>query len=152
MARFAGALYALAITAWAGALWAVGYIAAPVLFRMLDDRMLAGALAGRMFALVAWLGIGCAAYLLVYLSWRHGARAVRTGVFWLVAAMLALTLAGHFGVQPILAQLKAEGWPRAVMESAVRARFAAWHGVASVLYLIQSVLAALLVIAQGRAR
>jgi hypothetical protein len=39
-------------------------------------------------------------------------------VFWIVLLMLALTATGHFGVQPILAQLKADALPRQVMESA----------------------------------
>jgi hypothetical protein len=36
------------------------------------------------------------------------------------------------------------------MESALRDRFVAWHGVSSVVYLIQSLLGLLLVILQGR--
>jgi hypothetical protein len=38
------------------------------------------------------------------------------------------------------------------MESVFRDRFAAWHGVASVLYLIQSVLGILLVWLHARSR
>ena len=40
--------------------------------------------------------------------------------------------------------------PKEVMASVFRDRFAAWHGVASVLYLIQSGLGLLLVGLQGR--
>ncbi|HNN85277.1 MAG TPA: DUF4149 domain-containing protein, partial [Accumulibacter sp.] len=35
--------------------------------------------------------------------------------------------------------------PREVMESVLRNRFATWHGVSSILYLVQSVLGLLLV-------
>jgi hypothetical protein len=73
-------------------------------------------------------------------------------VFWLVLAMLVLALVGHFGIQPVLAQLKAEVWPRSVMESALRDRFAAWHGVAGGLYGLQCLLAAALVLLQERER
>ena len=66
--------------------------------------------------------------------------------------MLALTLAGEFGVQPILASLKDQALPASVMESVFRDRFAAWHGVASVLYLIQSVLGMVLVWLHARTR
>jgi hypothetical protein len=52
--------------------------------------------------------------------------------------MLLLTVAGQFGVQPILAQLKADSLPREVMESALRDRFMVWHGVSSVVYLIRA--------------
>ncbi len=64
--------------------------------------------------------------------------------------MLLLTVAGQFGVQPILAQMKMDSLPREVMESALRDRFAAWHGVSSIVYLIQSLLGLMLVALQGR--
>jgi MFS family permease len=150
--RFAGALYRLCITAWVGGMLAVGYLVAPILFAQLADRALAGNLAGSMFAAIAWVGIACASYLLLYLFALKGWRAVKSGVFWIVLVMLALTLAGHFGVQPILAQLKADALPRQVMESAMRDRFATWHGVSSVLYLVQSLLGVALVLMQDRGR
>lgn len=150
MRRVADSLYLLAITLWVGGLWAIGFIAAPTLFAYLADRTLAGDLAGRMFAVVAWVGIGCAAYLALFVVFRRGWRAFRSSVFWIVVAMALLTVAGHFGIQPLLAELKAEAFPRAVMESVVRERFAAWHGIASGLYLLQSVLGVALVLVQGR--
>ena len=66
--------------------------------------------------------------------------------------MLALTVAGHFGVQPILTQLQADALPRRVMESALRDRFTTWHGVSSALYLLQSLLGIALVILQERGK
>jgi hypothetical protein len=64
--------------------------------------------------------------------------------------MLVLTLLSQFGIQPLLAQLKADALPREVMESVLRNRFATWHGVSSILYLVQSVLGLLLVVGAGR--
>ena len=58
--------------------------------------------------------------------------------------MLALTAVSQFGLQPWLAQLKAQALPREVMESVLRDRFATWHGISSILYLLQSVLGLLL--------
>ena len=150
MHRFAEHLYSVFISLWVGALWAIGYLAAPTLFRVLGDRALAGRVAGEMFTYVGWLGIVVAAYLLVFLALRKNGAAFRSSVFWLVFLMLLLAVAGQFGVQPILAQLKADSLPREVMESALRDRFMVWHGVSSVVYLIQSVLGILLVILQGR--
>ena len=66
--------------------------------------------------------------------------------------MLLLTLAGHFGIQPILVELKAQALPREVMQSVMRDRFAAWHGVSSILYLIVSALGAALVLVQERGK
>ena len=150
--RLSESLYALAVTLWVGGLWAIGFMAAPALFASLKDRVLAGEVAGNLFGLIAWVGIACAAYLMAYLAVRRGRSVIRSGAFWLVLAMLALTLVGHFGIQPILAQLKAQAWPNSVMESAVRSRFAAWHGVAGGLYVLQSLLGAVLVLLQGRER
>lgn len=150
--RFWSALYSLCITAWVGGLLAVGYLAAPILFAQLSDRMLAGSLAGAMFSAIAWVGIACGVYLLLFVMALRGWRAVKSSVFWIVMLMLGLTLAGHFGVQPILAQLKSDALPRQVMESALRDRFAAWHGVSSVLYLVLSLLGVALVVLQDRGR
>lgn len=150
--RLSESLYALAVTLWVGGLWAIGFMAAPALFASLKDRVLAGEVAGNLFGLIAWVGIACAAYSMAYLSLRRGKSVLRSGAFWLVLAMLVLTLVGHFGIQPILAQLKAQAWPNSVMESAVRSRFAAWHGVAGGLYVLQSLLGAVLVLLQGRER
>ena len=75
---------------------------------------------------------------------------MKQGVFWIAVAMAVLVVAGQFGVQPILAGLKEQALPREVMESVFRDRFATWHGVASILYVIESLLAIGLVIMGGR--
>ncbi|MDP2822660.1 MAG: DUF4149 domain-containing protein [Sulfuritalea sp.] len=152
MRSLAAALYGIAVTAWVGSLLAIGFIAAPLLFARIADRSVAGALAGDMFTITAWVGLACGAYLTLYLALANGWHAFRSGVFWIVLLMLALAAAGHFGVQPILAQLKADALPRQVMESALRDRFTTWHGVSSALYLVQSLLGIALVILQERGK
>lgn len=147
MSRLGHGLFLFAITLWVGGQWAIGYIVAPTLFAKLGAT-LAGTLAGQLFAVMAWVGIGCAAYLLLYLLSQRGAGAFKSSVFWLVLVMLLLTLAGHFGVQPILAQLKLDALPREVMDSLLRDRFATWHGVSSALYLFQSMLGLVLILKQ----
>lgn len=150
MKSLAEGIYAVALTLWIGGLWAIGYIVAPTLFSTLADRALAGSLAGKLFTLIAYVGIGCAAYILLFRLVRFGGACFKHAIFWIALAMLGLTLAGEFGVQPILATLKNQALPKEVMESVFRDRFAAWHGVASVLYLIVSGLGVLLVWLQGR--
>ena len=152
MRRLASALYSIAVAVWAGGLLAIGLIAAPVLFTQLADRSVAGSLAGGMFSITAWVGLGCGTYLILFVMFGKGWRAMQSGVFWIVLLMLALTVAGHFGVQPILAQLQADALPRRVMESALRDRFTTWHGVSSALYLVQSLLGVALVILQERGK
>ncbi len=152
MGRLAEALQSIAVTLWVGAMWGIGYIVAPILFSRLGDRALAGLIAGKLFSLIAWIGIGCAIYLLLFRLLRYGGSTFRQGVFWIVLLMLALVCAGEFGIQPIMAALKEQALPKQVMESVLRDRFAAWHGVSSVLYIIQSLLGAALVVLLGRSK
>ena len=136
----------LAATAWVGGMWSIGYLAAPVLFQTLEDRQLAGALAGKLFTLVANLGIACALYLLAYYFVQLGTRALRQKVVWVIASMLLLTLFGKFGIQPIMADLKVQALPLEVMHSAFAGQFRIWHGVASIIYLVQSLLGIVLIL------
>ena len=145
-ARAAGALARVLVALWVGGMWTVGYIAAPVLFGMLDDRMLAGNVAGRLFTYIAWIGMGVAGYLLVFVAVRQGRAALRDGVFRVTLVMLVLVAAGYFGIQAEMVALKVGVGSMDVMESAARARFAALHAVSSVVYLAQSALGAWLVV------
>lgn len=150
MRKFSEALYLVAITLWVGGLWALGYIAAPVLFASLGDRQLAGVVAGKLFAIIGWVGLGSAAYLIIFLISRQGGRFFKSAVFWLVLLMALMSVASQFGIQPLMAQLKADALPREVMESVLRDRFATWHGVSSILYLLQSLLGLWLVVWSNR--
>lgn len=150
MRKFSEALYLVAIALWVGGLWAIGYLAAPVLFSSLGDRQLAGLVAGKLFALLGWIGLGCAAYLLLFLIIRLGSRFFRSAVFWLVLMMALLVVVSQFGISPLMVQLKAEALPREVMESVLRDRFATWHGISSILYLLQSLLGLWLVVWANR--
>jgi hypothetical protein len=152
MGCIAGALQSVAATLWIGGLWVTGLVVAPLLFSTLPDRALAGLLAGKLFSLMAWIGIGCALCLIVLRLALSGAAAMRRGVLWTVLLLLALTCAGEFGVQPVMAALKAQALPQQVMESVLRDRFATWHGIASGLDLIQSLLGMALVIQLGRGK
>jgi MFS family permease len=152
MRSLASAFYSIAVAVWVGSLLAIGFIAAPVLFTQLADRSLAGSLAGAMFNIMAWLGLVCGTYLILFVMFAKGWRAIQSGVFWIVLLMLGLTIAGHFGVQPILAQLQADALPRRVMESAMRDRFTTWHGVSSALYVAQCLLGIALAILQERGK
>lgn len=152
MRKLLGAVDRIAVALWAGGLWVAGFLVAPLLFRHAPDRQIAGDLAGTIFTAMSFVGLGCATYLLVYRVANDGLRALRQPMFWVVIAMVALVIAGQFGVQPILAGLKEQALPRQVMESVFRDRFATWHGVASILYLVESALAAGLVLLSGKAR
>jgi len=149
MKRFPDLLAAWAITLWVGGLWAVGYLVAPALFYNLDDHMLAGILAGKMFSRIAWAGLVCGSWLLLFRLNRFGGAVLKQGFFWIVLTMLLLTVAQQFGIQPIMQQIKDQAMPKDVMESLFRDRFATWHGISSVVYLIESLLGLALVAKQN---
>ena len=149
MSKISHALALLAATLWVGGIGAMGYLAVPVLFQTLADKQLAGMLAGKLFSVTAYLGIICGVYLLAYYVVQLGSQAFRQKAFWVVGIMLLLTLIGQFGIQPILADLKAQALPMEVMKSALAGSFRTWHGVASIMYLVQSILGVALVIMIG---
>lgn len=131
---------------WVGGTWVTGYLSAPVLFQTLADRQLAGMLAGKMFTWMAYTGIVCAAYLLSYQLHQFGRAAWKQATFIVTLAMLLLVLVAQFGIQPIMAELKAQALPLEVMHSAQAGQFKILHGVSSILYLIQSLLGAVLLV------
>ncbi len=135
----------IVITLWVGALWTTG-LTAYVLFDTLQDKLLAGNLAGKLFTLVSYVGMASAFYLLIQRLLDYGTGALKQSFFWAVFAMLLLVLAGHFGIQPLLAQLKTDALPNDVMQSVFADRFRNWHGIASVAYLLECLLGFVLVL------
>jgi hypothetical protein len=71
---------------------------------------------------------------------------LRETLFIIAAAMLLLTMLTQFGIQPLMADLKAQALPLEVSQSEFAGRFRMWHGVSSILYLLQSLLGAALVV------
>ena len=140
----------LLTTAWVGSLWAVGYLAVPVLFYAQPDRQLAGMLAGQMFALTAYLGMLCGTYLLLHRVSLIGRSVLRNKLFWIVAAMLLISLLLQFGFQPVMNSLKQQALPLDVMHSAFADRFRIMHGLSSIAYLMQSLLGIFLIIKTSR--
>ena len=140
------ALRALLLTAWVGSMWTIGFLVAPTLFGMLDDRTLAGRIAGRLFHVEAWLGLACGVLLLA-LARIDAQWVARRTAAKLVLAMLACVLVGYFGLQPSMEALKQSAAAAGgVMDDATRAQFGMLHGVSSVIYLVQSLLALWLVL------
>lgn len=133
------------ITLWAGALWMTG-ISAYVLFDSLQDKQMAGMLAGKLFTVVSYIGMASGFYLLIQRLVQDGTAALKQAFFWSVFVMLLLVLAGHFGIQPILESLKSQALPADVMQSVFADRFRNWHGIASVAYLVESLLALVMVL------
>ncbi len=143
---FIPALRVLLVTVWAGSLWTVGYLAAPTLFATLADRVMAGTIAGSLFRAEAWLSVACGLLLLPLLLADRGF-ARRTSCIVLVMLMLVCVSVGYFGLQPFMAELRAAAAASGgVMDGALKARFGMLHGIASLIYLAESLLAVALVL------
>lgn len=135
------------LTLWVGSLWAIGYLAAPVLFNVLEDRSTAGTLAGHMFRAVGVITLVVCGLLLLLMAMRDGVRELRRWrglVLWSAAAITAISL---FAVQPAIHDLRAAGLAPGSEQAA---RFGKMHGLSSVLYLVVSVLGLALVAAGPR--
>ena len=124
------------LTLWVGGVWAIGYLAAPTLFAMLDDRHLAGELAGRMFQIIYLVGLACGLMLLTGIVFEQGMRALRNWRSLVLIVMLLLVAVSLFVLQPMIVDIKAQGEIVAGTEQAVR--FGRLHGLASILYLLTS--------------
>lgn len=138
----------LVATLWAGSLWTIGFIVAPTLFATLSDRVLAGNIAGSMFRAEAWLSIACALVLLALLQWGAGALELkrRRLLGALVLSMLVCALLSHFGISPLMAELKAQAQGSSgIMDEAMRSRFGMLHGVSTLIFAVQSLLAGVLI-------
>lgn len=105
---------------------------------ILDDRQLAGKLAGQMFHIVSYVGLVSGIILLLSqlrsfrLHWR----------LWVIVVMLVAVACGEFLLQPMMETLKSQGL---VEGSAVRRQFGILHGVASIIYMLESLLGLILV-------
>lgn len=138
-------LTSIMITFWVGGLWMTG-LTASILFGAIPDSSLAGHVAGQLFSTISYIGLSCGFALLAISFIQQHAVAFKQRYVWIIAAMLLLTVIGQFGIQPLLAKLKADALPNNVMNSAQASSFAAWHGVAGAVYLVECVLGVALVL------
>ena len=133
-------LRVLLVTFWVGSAWTIGYVIAPLLFATLTDRAQAGTLAGLFFKAEAWISLICGVSLLAILlaEREHPTRIVQIK---LVIAMMLCAVIGYFGLQPYMAELRAiAAQSGGIMDDDMRTRFGVLHGVASVIYLLHSLL------------
>ncbi|MDH5300454.1 MAG: DUF4149 domain-containing protein [Gammaproteobacteria bacterium] len=125
----------LLLALWTGSMVGVGYIAAPVLFKTLDDRKLAGMLAGNMFGVIFIAGSVIGLVLLLLLIGRLGRSVFAQWRFWVLLVMWSLAMASLFVVQPMMAELKSQGL---LPGSEAAKQFGMMHGVSSVMYMLTS--------------
>jgi hypothetical protein len=131
---------------WAGSVWAVSYLAAPSAFAVLDSTQ-AGNVVGVMLTRLAWMAMVMAPLLgLVSLRCADLDAQRRRWIVGLAGGMLACSLIVFLGLQPMMAAIREAAGPAGVRASPQWGTFAALHGVSQVLYLLESVLGAVLVL------
>ena len=112
---------------WLGGLAAVGLIGAPTAFAVIPDKMLAAAVASRMFYVMALAAMALGGLLMV-LERAHARPLAASTPFFLVLGGLFFTVLGEFVVVPQLLSAAAAHAASAGM----------WHAVASLVYLLQA--------------
>lgn len=133
-------LAAVLLTLWAGSLWTVCAIAAPVAFAVLQDRHAAGQVAALLFEIETWLG-AAAALVLFACAAVHRPLAARVGPPWLIAATAAAPLVSELVLSPMLAAARAANH---------MGRFGVLHGISAMLFFAAALGALFLVLRFNR--
>ena len=121
------------LTIWVGGMWTVGYVVAPTLFTVLEDRALAGSIAGHLFSVMSYVSLVSGGLLLLSVVMTSGKSVF---VHWrgpLLVGMLLIICIGQFVLQPHMAALRDAG-----LSGVNASAFARLHGISQVLFLIAS--------------
>ena len=122
------------LTIWVGGMWTVGYIVAPTLFTVLDNKVLAGSIAGHLFTVMSYVGLVSGGLLLLVAAMAYGISLLRQWRGLVLVGMLLIICIGQFVLQPQMAVLRDTG-----LSGANAIAFMRLHGIAQVLFLIASV-------------
>lgn len=139
MKKITDTLQSIAVTLWAGGLWMTALLVWALFAQF--SSVQAGIIAGKLFVVMDYTAMGCGLFLLVFRLSRFGGGAWKQLFYWLVLAMLVLVVAGHFGINPILQGLKEQAQALDVMNSPLRGSFMKWHGISSLVYTVECLLA-----------
>ncbi len=129
------------LTLWVGGMWIVGPVVTPTLFKMLDDRTLAGMVAGQLFTIMSFIGLFCGCLLLLSHAVSLGGQFIKSWRTWLLVSMLVLIIINEFVLAPGIIEIRDAGMP-----AEAKARFDMLHRTASTLYMISSLAGLALVI------
>ncbi len=131
---------------WAGSLWTIGYVVAPTLFLSLHDNVLSGTIVGYLLRTEAWLSVACAVALYAMLRFSDLERARKRTLSVVIVAMLACALIIYVGLQPAMANLKEAAGAAGLKGMPQGRTFGMLHGVSQLVYLVESVLAGVLLV------
>jgi hypothetical protein len=91
---------------WMGSLWTICAVVATGLFAFLDDRHLAGSIAGQFFHIATWLGVAFAMLLAALLA--VAANLTRALAVW-IAVAAAPPLANELALLPVMETARQAG-------------------------------------------
>jgi hypothetical protein len=137
----------IVLTAWVGAMWTVGFVVAPLLFRVLTSRVIAGDIAGRLFGIINDIGLGATTALLLSAGQVCGREFLRRWQVWALLLVAVLIVTSEFVLTPMMQSLRDAAHGVDIEKTAEYGRFMALHGVSATLYVINSVLGLALVAA-----
>ncbi len=134
----------LLLTLWVGSLWAIGFLAVPVIFMHFEDAIVAGDLAGRLFTLVNYIGLACGGALVIRYAFL-GRSILNLWRFWVCLIMLLLVMFLHFYLQAEMAMIKTLDWRQ---DEVLSGRFDVLHHFSTGVYMVLSLLGLALVATQ----
>ena len=140
-----GYLLKLFLPIWAGSLWWM-IMVAKVLFDKIPTAFLAGIVAGQLFHYLSYFSLGMSVLIFFHLFKYHGWSSAKSSQFWLILFISVIVLINFFGIQPTLEALKINAQPKEVLESIFADRFAMWHGISSISFLVQTLLVTILML------
>ena len=126
-----------------GGLATIGFLVTPSLFHVLDDKQVAGMIAGEIFKNTSFFSLIISLFLLIYsnLLVKRGFMQFRW-IRWLLFICIVLTLIGTFIIQPMMSEWREialnNGAP--VMQSSYATRFGLFHQISSAMFTIEVVL------------
>lgn len=144
--KFVTSIERVVLTLWVGGLWTVAFLVAPELFRSLESRQAAGALAGNIFTQINYCGLVAGLILLVLVHRRHAWQGFRQWRTLLLMTMVILVAVSQFALTPMMQELKQARLAIETVSLTMNNQFAILHGLSSALYLLVSLIGMLLVV------
>jgi hypothetical protein len=129
---------------WAGSLWAIGYLVAPALF--LHDSATAGSIVGVLLRAEVWVCIACGVLLRFMVKFSPLEAECKRTLYYVIITMMICALVIYFGLQPVMAKLKEAAGATGLAGTPQARQFGILHGVSQLVYLVESVLAGVLLV------
>ena len=137
----------LLLTLWVGALWSIGYLAVPLAFIHLET-LKAAEYAAQLFFAVNVIGLIAGSLILLGKLAMQRGHVVHAWRFWILIAMLVMTLIFSMMIQPEMASIKMiDNWRQ---NAELAQRFELLHTLSQNLYLMLSIGGLLLVLTSDK--